>query len=61
MSRLGEHDFCVYEIINLELCSLRFRLIQEHKKILFYYPSEMDIDSKVKEVGLCEAIIKFTK
>lgn len=34
---------------------------QEEKKILFYYPQETDIDSKVKDVGLCEAIIQFSK
>ncbi len=34
---------------------------QEHKKILFYYPADADIDTKIKNIGLCEAIIKFTK
>lgn len=34
---------------------------QEEKKILFYHPQETDIDSKVKDVGLCEAIIKFSR
>ncbi|XP_055534186.1 vacuolar fusion protein CCZ1 homolog [Wyeomyia smithii] len=33
---------------------------EEEKKILFYHPQETDIDSKVKDVGLCEAIIKFS-
>ena len=34
---------------------------QEHKKILYYYPPETDIDDKIKEVGLCEAVVQFTK
>lgn len=33
---------------------------EEEKKILFYHPQETDIDSKVKDVGLCEAIVKFS-
>ncbi|XP_062544207.1 vacuolar fusion protein CCZ1 homolog [Armigeres subalbatus] len=33
---------------------------EEEKKILFYHPQETDIDSKVKDVGLCEAIIQFS-
>ncbi|XP_058463805.1 vacuolar fusion protein CCZ1 homolog [Malaya genurostris] len=33
---------------------------EEEKKILFYHPQETEIDSKVKDVGLCEAIIKFS-
>lgn len=36
-------------------------LLQEEKKILFYYPSGSPIDTKIKDIGLCEAIIKFTK
>lgn len=33
---------------------------EEEKKILFYHPQEADLDSKIKDVGLCEAIIKFS-
>lgn len=33
---------------------------EEEKKILFYHPQETNIDSKVKDVGLCEAIVKFS-
>ena len=36
-------------------------LYQEEKKILFYSPLDIDIDTKVKDIGLSEAIIKFTK
>lgn len=34
---------------------------KEEKKILFYHPQETDIDSKIKDVGLSEAIVKFSK
>ncbi|KAF7988978.1 hypothetical protein HCN44_007288 [Aphidius gifuensis] len=33
----------------------------EDKKILYYYPEKTDIDSKIKNIGLSEAIIKFTE
>ncbi|KAI8797551.1 vacuolar fusion protein CCZ1 [Biomphalaria glabrata] len=34
---------------------------EEEKKILFYYPGEVDVDTKIKRVGLSEAIIKFSE
>ncbi|CAM9898124.1 unnamed protein product [Lampetra fluviatilis] len=34
---------------------------EEHKKILYYYPSEVNIDDKIRSVGLCEAIVQFTR
>lgn len=33
---------------------------EEDKKILFYYPPKTDIDTQMKNVGLSEAIVKFT-
>ncbi|XP_058066803.1 vacuolar fusion protein CCZ1 homolog [Anopheles bellator] len=33
---------------------------EEEKKVLFYHPQDTDIDSKIKDVGLSEAIIKFS-
>lgn len=33
---------------------------EEEKKIMFYFPEEVDIDTKVKNVGLAEAIVQFT-
>lgn len=36
-------------------------LLQEKNKVLFYYPSNTEIDTQIKDVGLCEAIIKFTR
>ncbi|XP_052814392.1 vacuolar fusion protein CCZ1 homolog isoform X2 [Mya arenaria] len=32
---------------------------EEHKKIMFYYPKTEDIDTKIKKVGLCEALVTF--
>ncbi|XP_077980451.1 vacuolar fusion protein CCZ1 homolog [Glandiceps talaboti] len=34
---------------------------EEHKKILFYHPADTNIDTKIKAVGLSEAIVKFTE
>ncbi|XP_064603975.1 vacuolar fusion protein CCZ1 homolog [Liolophura sinensis] len=34
---------------------------EEEKKIMFYFPKDTDIDSKIKNVGLCEALIKFAE
>lgn len=28
---------------------------------MYYYPTNVDIDTKIKQVGLCEAIITFTR
>ncbi|CAD7083480.1 unnamed protein product [Hermetia illucens] len=33
---------------------------EEHQKIFFYHPADIDLNTKVKDVGLCEAIIHFT-
>ncbi|EFN69778.1 UPF0550 protein v1g238755 [Camponotus floridanus] len=33
---------------------------EEEKKILYYYP-EKDLDVQIKNIGLSEAIIKFTE
>uniref|UniRef100_A0A2M4BMJ2 Putative myrosinase n=2 Tax=Anopheles marajoara TaxID=58244 RepID=A0A2M4BMJ2_9DIPT len=33
---------------------------EEEKKVLFYHPQDSDIDTKIKDVGLSEAIIKFS-
>lgn len=33
---------------------------EEEKKILFFYPDSTDIDTKIRAVGLCEALLKFT-
>ncbi|XP_033106088.1 vacuolar fusion protein CCZ1 homolog [Anneissia japonica] len=34
---------------------------EEHKKILFYHPEKENIDTKIKNVGLSEAVVKFTQ
>lgn len=36
-------------------------MFQEDKKILFYYPPKTDIDTQMRNVGLSEAIVKFTE
>lgn len=33
---------------------------EEEKQIMYYYPRGADIDTKIKQIGLCEAICKFT-
>lgn len=34
---------------------------QEENKILFYYPNEVEKNEKIRNVGLCEAIVQFTR
>jgi len=34
---------------------------QEARKILYYYPSDVDFDRQVRTVGYCEALVKFTE
>jgi len=38
-----------------------FSVLQEHKKVLYYFPKNTDLDTKVKQVGLCEAMVTFTQ
>lgn len=33
---------------------------EESKKVIFFYPKNTDYDTRMKNVGLCEAIIKFS-
>lgn len=35
--------------------------VQEAKKVLFYYPTDVELDTKIRQIGLCEAVIKFTR
>jgi len=35
--------------------------VQEAKKVLFYYPTDVELDTKIRQVGLCEAVTKFTR
>ena len=35
--------------------------LQEHLKILYYYPEEEILNRKVRNIGLCEALVNFTK
>ncbi|XP_064640099.1 vacuolar fusion protein CCZ1 homolog [Lineus longissimus] len=54
---------CVANLVNFFIYNAEYgpKEGEEHKKILYYYPSDTDIDTKIKDVGLCEAIVKFTE
>ena len=34
---------------------------EEHKKLLFYSPKEEPLDTKIQNIGFCEAVVKFTE
>ena len=34
---------------------------QEHMKVLYYYPEDLELDTKVKAVGLSEGFVNFTR
>ena len=34
---------------------------QEKEKIVLYIPTGEDLDKKIKTIGLCEALVKFTQ
>lgn len=34
---------------------------EEFKKILYYNPEDIELNTKIKDVGLSEAIIQFTR
>ncbi|KAM7295996.1 vacuolar fusion protein CCZ1 homolog [Ixodes scapularis] len=34
---------------------------EEHKKIIYYYPENAEQDVKLRNVGLCEALVSFTQ
>lgn len=36
-------------------------LPQEHLKILYYYPEDEIENRKVRNIGLCEALVNFTR
>lgn len=36
-------------------------LHQEKEKIVLYIPPGENIDRKIKNIGLCEALVKFTQ
>jgi len=50
----------VYWYVETERVLLSF-CVQEHKKILFYYPTDVELDTKIRQIGLCEAVTKFTR
>ena len=34
---------------------------EEEKRVLYYYPPDVAIDTKIRQIGLCEGIIKLTR
>jgi hypothetical protein len=34
---------------------------EEGRKILYYYPSNIDIDRQIRRIGYCEGLVKFTE
>ncbi|CAF4619498.1 unnamed protein product, partial [Rotaria sp. Silwood2] len=34
---------------------------QEQRKLLYYYPSNVDIDRQILTIGYCEGLVKFTE
>uniref|UniRef100_UPI00358DE924 vacuolar fusion protein CCZ1 homolog isoform X1 n=1 Tax=Myxine glutinosa TaxID=7769 RepID=UPI00358DE924 len=34
---------------------------EEHKKLLYYYPEDIEINEKIRTIGLCEAIVQFSR
>ncbi|XP_062508290.1 vacuolar fusion protein CCZ1 homolog [Corticium candelabrum] len=34
---------------------------QEHEKVLFYMPDKETLDNKIRNIGLCEAMVQFTR
>ena len=42
-------------------CILIFNYLKEDEKLLYYYPDDIDLHTKVRHLGLTEALIKFTK
>lgn len=55
--RRGEQGYSVDGSRNL----INFDLFQEEKKILFYHPPDVSLDTKMRDVGFSEAIINFTR
>ena len=34
---------------------------QEEKKIIYYHPASTDVNDQIKDVGLVEALVQFTR
>lgn len=47
-------------VVHSRVCYF-FPFFQEEKKILFYHPSDVEKNEKIRNVGLCEAIVQFTR
>ena len=49
------------ECMSNEANSYHLPLPQEYQKVLYYRPEEEISDRKVRNIGLCEAMVNFTK
>lgn len=36
-------------------------VVQEARKILYYYPADVNLDTQIRTVGYCEGLVKFTE
>lgn len=45
-------------VFNSSFCD---REDEEYNKIFYFYPEDTDVNTKIRSVGLCEAVIKFTE
>lgn len=59
MSSTTEISLVNFYVVNTNLGHIEGE--NEEKKILYYYPPETDLDTQMKNVGLSEALIKFTE
>ncbi|KAG8228318.1 hypothetical protein J437_LFUL007036 [Ladona fulva] len=58
MSASSEISLINFYVVNT---NLSYAEGEEEKKILYFWPPETDLDTQMKNVGLSEAIIKFTE
>ncbi|PKU43245.1 hypothetical protein llap_6444 [Limosa lapponica baueri] len=61
-TRDSDNSNWIYSLTEIPVCSTAHTKIQsEEKKILFYHPNEVEKNEKIRNVGLCEAIVQFTR
>ena len=57
---IAQHIFSTYRSWLPQKLEHFFFIFQEEKKIMYYFPDETDIDSKIKNIGLSEAIVQYS-
>ena len=40
---------------------LNVSFVQEARKILYYHPADVNIDTQIRTIGYCEGLVKFTE